>query len=129
MNIVDSPSSNISSFRGWLLVLVLVLVMVTGAAMMKLISVTRCHEVSRVTRCHVSRYLDAAPLLPHGLGVVEAPAALAVRLQREVAVLAWITRTLFIFIASLEPVSAFYSGDSSDMSGTTLLRMMGGGAQ
>ena len=77
----------------------------------------------------MSRYLDAAPLLPHGLGVVEAPAALAVRLQREVAVLAWITRTLFIFIASLKPVSAFYSGDSSDMSGTTLLRMMGGGAQ
>ena len=47
-----------------------------------------CHKLSRVTRCHVSRYLDAAPLLPHGLGVVEAPAALAVRLQREVAVLA-----------------------------------------
>ena len=89
-----------------------------------------CHKLSRgVRRCHVSRYLDAAPLLPHGLGVVEAPAALAVRLQREVAVLAWITRTLVIFIASLEPVSAFYSGDSSDMSGTTLLRMMGGGAQ
>ena len=88
-----------------------------------------CHKLSRFTRRHVSRYLDTAPLLPHGLGVVEAPAALAVRLQREVAVLAWITRTLFIFIASLEPVSAFYSGDSSDMSGTTLLRMMGGGAQ
>ena len=90
-----------------------------------------CHKLSQVvTSCHVSRYLDAAPLLPHGLGVVEAPAALPVRLQREVAVLAWITRTLlFIFIASLEPVSAFYSGDSSDMSGTTLLRMMGGGAQ
>ena len=36
------------------------------------------------------------------------------------------TRTLFIFIASLEPVSAFYSGDNSDMLGTTLLlRMMG----
>ena len=55
MNIVDvvEESEFLYFFRGWLLVLVMV--MVTGAAMMKLISVTRCHEVSRTRSSHQTK--------------------------------------------------------------------------
>ena len=56
MNIVDvvEESEFQYFFRGWLVEL-MVLVMVTGAAMMKLISVTRCHEVSRTRSSHQTK--------------------------------------------------------------------------
>ena len=88
-----------------------------------------CHKLSRVTRCEVTwTQLRSSHMVSvwskHRL---PSPYDSSAKLRSSPGSRGHYL--LFILIASLEPVSAFYSGDSSDMSGTTLLRMMGGGAQ